>query len=71
MCRLRAESARGASTSLLARNDLSVWRRSQTVEPAISRDDVVTIMEVLFDIRTWTHKIRAYLLGDDEEEENT
>jgi hypothetical protein len=48
-----------------------VWRRTQPPEPAISRDDVVVIMQVLFDIRTWTHEIRAYLLGDDEEEANT
>jgi hypothetical protein len=48
-----------------------MWRRHQPPEPEISHDEVLAIIGALFDIRALTLAIHAYLLGDDEEEENT
>jgi hypothetical protein len=47
------------------------WRRRASLDPPLSRADVLVIIEALADIKAWTHEIRDYLLdGDDEEEED-
>jgi hypothetical protein len=44
-----------------------VWRRRP--EPEITREDVNSIMEFLMRLDEKVEKIRAFLLGDDEEED--
>ena len=69
LCRLRSETETAAAGVADARNPFGVWRRPEPPEPAISRDEVLDIINALVDIKAWTYEIRQYLVGGDGEEE--